>query len=243
MSTKYQGTKTERLALDAYIAMMRASTTATSNIHRYLKDLHITVVQFGVLEALHHLGPLSPLVLAEKLLVTPGNVTVVVNNLVKRKLVSRRRQQKDRRCVKVSLTTQGKKLIQRIFPDHVEKVIGEMADVSEVCVYGIPSEQGAPGESDLVAAVAPFNGASLDPAAIYSKCKKDLEPNFIPSYIQLVDEVPKTISEKFMSRILKDEFSKTGDNVYELADFKTPSDELVQRLQAIIDEAFGRKKE
>ena len=28
--------------------------------------------------------------------------------------------------------------------------------------------------------------------------------------------------------------------VYELDDYKTPSDELVQRLQAIIDEAFGR---
>ena len=31
--------------------------------------------------------------------------------------------------------------------------------------------------------------------------------------------------------------------VYELADFTTPSDESVQRLQAIIDEAFGRSKE
>lgn len=28
--------------------------------------------------------------------------------------------------------------------------------------------------------------------------------------------------------------------VYELDDYKTPSDELVQQLQAIIDEAFGR---
>ena len=28
--------------------------------------------------------------------------------------------------------------------------------------------------------------------------------------------------------------------VYELDDYKTPSDELVQHLQAIIDEAFGR---
>jgi pyruvate formate lyase activating enzyme len=29
--------------------------------------------------------------------------------------------------------------------------------------------------------------------------------------------------------------------MYELSDFKSPSDELVQRFQAIIDEAFGRK--
>jgi pyruvate formate lyase activating enzyme len=30
--------------------------------------------------------------------------------------------------------------------------------------------------------------------------------------------------------------------VYELKDFKTPPDDLVQRLRAIIDEAFGRSK-
>lgn len=36
-------------------------------------------------------------------------------------------------------------------------------------------------------------------------------------------------------------YSLLGE-VYELADFKSPSDELVQRLQAIIDEAFGRDK-
>lgn len=107
-----------------------------------------------------------------------------------------------------------------IQPDHVEKIIGEMKEISEVCVYGIQSEQGAPGESDLVAAIAPFKGAVLDPAVIYEKCKKDLEPNFIPSYIQLVDEVPKTISEKFMSRVLKDDFSKDSDTVYAFTDYK-----------------------
>jgi len=31
--------------------------------------------------------------------------------------------------------------------------------------------------------------------------------------------------------------------VYELSDFTTPSEESVQRLQDIIDEAFGRSKE
>jgi crotonobetaine/carnitine-CoA ligase len=107
-----------------------------------------------------------------------------------------------------------------IQPEHVEKVIGELAQVSEVCVYGIPSELGAPGESDLVAAVSPFNGADLDPGMIFDKCRKDLEPNFIPSYLQLVDEVPKTISEKFMSRVLKTDFSIDNNNVHSFLDFK-----------------------
>ncbi|RLB90686.1 MAG: ATP-dependent acyl-CoA ligase, partial [Deltaproteobacteria bacterium] len=77
-----------------------------------------------------------------------------------------------------------------IQPDHIEKVIGEHPDISEVSVYGIPAASGAPGESDLVAAISPFNGADVDPSKIFEKCLIGLEKNYIPSYFQLVDEIP-----------------------------------------------------
>ncbi|MBU0991215.1 MAG: AMP-binding protein [Proteobacteria bacterium] len=100
-----------------------------------------------------------------------------------------------------------------IQPDFVEKVIGENHTVSEVCVYGIPSESGAPGESDLVAAVAPFEGREVDIESIKKDCLKGLERNSFPSYIQIVPEIPKTVSEKPLERILKDEFRKDAPNV------------------------------
>ena len=107
-----------------------------------------------------------------------------------------------------------------IQPDHIEKVIGEHPDVSEVCVYGIPAASGAPGESDLVAGIAPFDGRTIDPASIYEKCKGDLESNFIPSYLQVVARIPKTISEKALDRVLRKDFSVDGDNVYRLEDYR-----------------------
>ena len=103
-----------------------------------------------------------------------------------------------------------------IQPDFVEKVIGENKTVSEVCVYGIPASSGAPGESDLVAAVAPFNGAEIDVESIKSDCLKGLERNSVPSYIQIVTEIPKTISEKPLERLLRDEFRKDAPNVIAL---------------------------
>ncbi len=107
-----------------------------------------------------------------------------------------------------------------IQPDHIEKVIGEHPDVSEVCVYGIPAESGAPGESDLVAAVALHPDTHPDPAGIYEKCKTELTPNFIPAYLQFVDEIPKTVSEKALSRVLKDAFLPENDNVYAYTAYK-----------------------
>lgn len=106
-----------------------------------------------------------------------------------------------------------------IQPDHIERVMGEHPDVSEVCVYGIPAASGAPGESDLVAALSPFEGKTIDPANIFEKCKQDLEPNFIPSFLQIKGSIPKTISEKALDRILKNEFSPDSDNVYAVTDY------------------------
>ncbi|MFP4477008.1 MAG: AMP-binding protein [Desulfatibacillaceae bacterium] len=103
-----------------------------------------------------------------------------------------------------------------IQPDFVEKVIGEHPSVSEVCVYGIPAASGAPGESDLVAAVAPFAGKSLDMEGIRARCLEHLERVAVPSYLQIVDEIPKTVSEKALDRVLKDAFSPDADNVVAL---------------------------
>ncbi len=103
-----------------------------------------------------------------------------------------------------------------IQPDYVEKVIGEHPDVSEVSVYGIPAETGAPGESDLVAAITLFPGKQLDLKSIREVCKKGLEPNSIPSYVQVVDEMPKSSSEKILNRELKDRFSPEAKNVFRL---------------------------
>ncbi|MGQ9537908.1 MAG: AMP-binding enzyme, partial [Actinomycetota bacterium] len=107
-----------------------------------------------------------------------------------------------------------------IIPSYVEKVIGEHPDVSEVCVYGIPAASGAPGESDLVAAVAPFEGRTIDPASIFKKAAEGLERNAVPSYIQVVDEIPKSASEKYLDRVLRDRFSPDAENVFRLEDYQ-----------------------
>jgi crotonobetaine/carnitine-CoA ligase len=103
-----------------------------------------------------------------------------------------------------------------IQPDYIEKIIGEHPDVSEVCVFGIPAASGAPGESDLVAAIVPFEGKVLNPDDIFEMCKEKLTPNTIPSYIQIVKEIPKTASEKPLDILLRNTFDASSDNVYKV---------------------------
>jgi len=126
MGTHYTGTPEIGQALDAYIKLVRASESVTSRVIRHLGDDGLTVSQFGVLEALFHLGPLSQRELAQKILKSGGNVTMVVDNLEKRGLVKRERDSGDRRLYRITLTPVGRKLIKNIFPRHAEKIADQM---------------------------------------------------------------------------------------------------------------------
>ncbi|RLB87302.1 MAG: ATP-dependent acyl-CoA ligase, partial [Deltaproteobacteria bacterium] len=64
-----------------------------------------------------------------------------------------------------------------------------------------------------------FNDANIDPSKIFEKCLNDLEKNFIPTYFQIVDEIPKTISQKPLTRVLKDAFSPEGDKIFRTDQF------------------------
>jgi len=99
-------------------------------------------------------------------------------------------------------------------PGFVEKVIAEHPQVDDVFVYGVPGASGAPGESDVVAAVVPVDAGTFDPASVFATCVKGLEPNFVPAYLQVVDEIPKTASEKPQDRFLVDRFEPDGPRIY-----------------------------
>src|SRR5512143_514263 len=124
--TRYKGTKDEVRALNAYIKLMRASESVSARIHGHLVDAGLTMSQFGVMEALYHLGPLSQGELAKKILKSSGNMTMIIDNLEKRGLVKRERKAEDRRFYSVQLTAEGHRLVGSIFPRHAAKIIEEM---------------------------------------------------------------------------------------------------------------------
>ncbi len=100
-----------------------------------------------------------------------------------------------------------------INPGFVEKAIAEHPQVTDVFVYGVPAASGAPGEKDVVAAVVATNGA-FSVKSLFAMCREKLEPNFVPSWIQVVEEIPKTASEKPQERFLLERFAPGAEGVH-----------------------------
>ena len=114
----------EERALRLWISLARCYGTMAREVSCRISEYGLTTPQFGVLEALYHLGPLSLGELAEKLLVTGGNITYVMDRLEDQGLVIRDRSGPDRRVVKACLTSKGRELIANVFPGHAEFIHG-----------------------------------------------------------------------------------------------------------------------
>ena len=127
MPTRYRGDEREVRALNAFITLLRAAEAVSASVNERLAARRLTSSQFGVLEALLHLGPLCQGDLAGKLLRSGASVTSVVEGLEKRGLVIRQRTEEDKRFVRVALTGKGRKLIEEIFPGHAKAVAGRLA--------------------------------------------------------------------------------------------------------------------
>jgi MarR family 2-MHQ and catechol resistance regulon transcriptional repressor len=121
----------ERQALNTYVKLMRAANAARNVAARQLGDSGLTLTQFAVLEALYHLGPMSLTDIAQKVLTTGGNLTMVVGNLEKQGLAKRQPCPEDRRVLIVVLTSKGKTLIRGLFPEHAAAIIEFMNVLSE----------------------------------------------------------------------------------------------------------------
>lgn len=104
--------------LKLVIAMARAHDALFDSIEMNVKEFGLTLSEFGVLEMLYHKGDQPVQKVAEKILVTSGTITYLIDKLTKRELVSRKKCTNDKRIYYVSLTPKGSELIAGIFPQH-----------------------------------------------------------------------------------------------------------------------------
>lgn len=110
------------LNLKALIALSRCTQNVHKREYKTIKQGGLTVSQFAVLEILYHKGDLKVCEIIEKILSTGGNMTVVIDNLVKVNLVKRCTDPKDKRVNLISITEEGKSLMVDTFPKHLENI-------------------------------------------------------------------------------------------------------------------------
>ncbi len=109
-------------ALDLWVKLARSFAVFNKGAVNHIRSTGLTPSQFAVVECLGHKGGMTLGELSQKMLMSCGNITVVVDNLEKEGLVERLRCENDRRVVYVNLTASGQQHFDAIFPEHADRI-------------------------------------------------------------------------------------------------------------------------
>lgn len=114
--------KHQDIVLRAHIELSRSLIKIRFKETAWLADRGLTLPQFAILESLYHLGRLNVGQITQLILSTPGNITVVVKNLLSKGLIKTIAPEEDRRIKMLEITEEGTKIMQSIFQLHTENL-------------------------------------------------------------------------------------------------------------------------
>jgi MarR family 2-MHQ and catechol resistance regulon transcriptional repressor len=109
-------------ALKLWVVLARAFDAVERHSRASIARFGLGTTEFGVLEVLYHKGELPVCDVQRRILVESSSTTYVVDKLVRRGLVRRRRSASDRRVILLALTPAGRRLIRGIFPAHAQVI-------------------------------------------------------------------------------------------------------------------------
>lgn len=83
---------------------------------------------------------------------------------------------------------------------EVEEVVKLHHDVLDAAAFGVPSEL---TEDDLMVTVVVRSGRTIEPAALVEFCANRAAPHMVPRFFDLVDDLPRTPTEKIRKDVLR----------------------------------------
>ena len=110
--------KTSPDAIHVWLVLNKAFQAITRHAAAGIRHTGLGDSDFRVLEVLLHKGPLPVNSIGPKVNLTPGSISVAVDRLYGKGLVSRVESAEDRRIRVDALTPNGKKLIVPVFRKH-----------------------------------------------------------------------------------------------------------------------------
>jgi len=127
----------EQARLHAWVELTRAFYLVQRQIVRLLTDLEMTLPQFDVLATLRFNEAVTQNELAERLLVTKGNVCGVIDRLERLGWVQRRSDDRDGRINRLHLTSAGRRKIGAALPRHDVLILDVMRSLSSAEVSAL----------------------------------------------------------------------------------------------------------
>ena len=124
---KHGGALGDKSSVRVWLRLLSCTMAIEKEVQRRFAERDMTLPRFDVLAALDRHGEMNMGALSKSLLVSNGNVTQLVKNLVRDGLVEMHKPPEDRRSSIVRLTAEGRDRFRRLARAHqdwIEEMVG-----------------------------------------------------------------------------------------------------------------------
>lgn len=122
-------------ALKTYLVFMCTAQSIQERVKKDIAAYGINYTEFGVLELLYSKGRQPIQQIAQKILLSSGSMTYVIDKLEQKQFIAREDCPSDRRVIYAVLTKQGSHFMDDIFPQHlqiIEQIFGILTEEEQL---------------------------------------------------------------------------------------------------------------
>ncbi len=135
---KHDGALGDKSSVRVWLRLLSCTMAIEKEVQRRFAELGMTLPRFDVLAALDRHGEMNMGALSQALLVSNGNVTQLVQKLVRDGLVEMHKPPSDRRSSIVRLTPEGREVFGRLARAHqdwIEQMVGGLDYTQRERIY------------------------------------------------------------------------------------------------------------
>jgi len=132
-------------------ALGRAYRSTQIRSLRLLYHYGLTMPQFTVLEVLYNKGAMTVKSIIETVLSSGGSMTVVIRNLEQQGFVERKENAADRRSYLISITDEGRRVMDNVLPlcfEEISDMLSVFTEKEKKTLYGYLERLSGNSESE-----------------------------------------------------------------------------------------------
>ena len=116
--------------LNTVITLTQVNSYFAKVLNENISKFGLNLTDFSVLDLLFQKGEQTTQKIGEKMLITSGSITYIVNKLEKMELICRNKSEIDKRITYIKLTKKGRETIFELLPLQIEKINEIFSDFS-----------------------------------------------------------------------------------------------------------------
>lgn len=124
-----------------FLLLMQTSKAIQERIRDEMSNNNLGITEFSVLEALYYQGKQTIQQIGNRILISSGSMTYVIDKLEKKGIIKRNDCREDRRVIHITLTDEGMEMMENIMPkyqDMVDSFFGDLnGDESKLLVNSL----------------------------------------------------------------------------------------------------------